>query len=214
MSPLEDRIRELLDQAKSRRLERVQERSSEMEASEARWVRFEATAKTLMALAVLPRIETVARMLPNAGAPQLRSDGLSAAQVFRSTAEYPIGADVEVRFALDPSSEDLTVVWKVSIIPILADYDREGSLRLGLNAPDSQKLGDFIDDRILMFVKDYLKIHEPDSPYRVTTTVCDPICGMEFPRSEAACSTARGQRIYFFCCEECRKRFENGSSTP
>jgi Cu+-exporting ATPase len=56
-------------------------------------------------------------------------------------------------------------------------------------------------------LSDYLRVHEPDSPYLRIERVTDPVCGMTIPRSEAAGCTEHKEHPYYFCIEACRELF-------
>jgi YHS domain-containing protein len=60
----------------------------------------------------------------------------------------------------------------------------------------------------VQFVKDYLRVRDPESPYHEEQKVTDPVCQMTFSIIEAACSTKFKDRTYYFCVEGCRRRFE------
>jgi YHS domain-containing protein len=138
----------------------------------------------------------------------LSADGSTVCLGLRSNASYPIGADLAVTAGHDQDLRTLDISWKVSIIPILMEYDREANLALDLDFPDKERLGRFVDERILRFVSDYLRIHEPGSPYLRLAQVRDPVCGMTFPASEAASSLMIGHETYYFCAEQCAAAFE------
>lgn len=38
--------------------------------------------------------------------------------------------------------------------------------------------------------------------------VIDPVCGMKIDASKAAASTVYDGQSYYFCCMECKRRFE------
>ena len=38
--------------------------------------------------------------------------------------------------------------------------------------------------------------------------VKDPVCGMEIEESQAEAQTTYNGQAYYFCCEQCRKTFE------
>jgi YHS domain-containing protein len=206
-TPLEKRLKALLADAESRQKNRTQARMEEMQATEKQLCLFDRVVRTCMKDVALPRLETLVRALGNGSRPEVREKGDSVSVTFRSTARFPIGADVSLHLAHDPKIENLLGLWKVSIIPILVDYEREGTMTLGLDAPDLSRFAGFLDDRIARFMSDYLAIHEPDSPYLQIERVTDPVCGMTFPRTEAAASSEREGRTYYFCVEACRDLF-------
>jgi YHS domain-containing protein len=155
-----------------------------------------------------PRLETLGQALGNGNPVQVGGEGLSACLGLRSSDRFPVGADISFGVGHDPQIRTLEFSWKVSVLPILLDYDREASLSLSLETPDKDRLARFVEDRIMRFVSDYLRIHEPDSPYIKNAEVHDPVCNMSFPVSEAASRLTVGHRTYYFCAEECATKFE------
>jgi YHS domain-containing protein len=206
-TPLEERLIALLAESESRQKNRTQARMVEMQATEKRLRLFDRVARNCMKEVALPRLETLVRALGNGSHPQVREKGDSVSVIFRSTARFPIGADVSLSLAHDPKIENLLGFWKVSIIPILVDYEREATTTFALEAPDLARLAGFMDDHIARFMSDYLAIHEPDSPYLQIERVSDPVCGMTFPRTEAGASSERDGKTYYFCVEACRDLF-------
>jgi YHS domain-containing protein len=69
------------------------------------------------------------------------------------------------------------------------------------------KLNEFLDTAIERFFRDYLEMHAPESPYQKSALVADPVCGMVFPKSEAAVTGQQAGRTFYFCSTHCRDRF-------
>jgi YHS domain-containing protein len=179
----------------------------EMQDTEERLRLYDPVHSDCMKNHVLPRLETLIRALGNGSPPDVREKCDRITVTFYSTKKFPIGADVSVFLAHDAKYENLLVLWKVSIIPILIDYEREASATCSLAAPDWVALGVFLDERIVRFMSDYLRIHEPDSPYLQIEKVIDPVCGMTIPRIEAAARVEHDGKPYHFCIEACRDLF-------
>jgi YHS domain-containing protein len=205
--PLEKRLHALLADSESRQKNRTQARMVEMQATQERLRLFDRIAHACMKEGALPRLETLIRALGNGSRPEVREKGDSVSVTFRSTPRFPIGADVSLILSHDPKIENLMGLWKVSIIPILMDYEREATTMLALDAPDLDRFSGFLDDHIARFMSDYLAIHEPDSPYLQIERVTDPACGMTFPRTEAAACAEHDGKTYYFCVEACRDLF-------
>ncbi len=204
---LRERIEHLLADIGARRETRWNEVRREMSRLEGRLGRFEATARHWMDDLVLPRLQTLAALFPNS-VPLVRTGpAYCAVQSFRHTEDFPVDARVEVRLWLDIVTERIRMTFASSIVPILMDYEREGTIEYGLVAPDSLAVGAFLDERIVRFVQDYLRVREPDSPYQKDRLVTDPVCGMRMRRAEAAASLEHAGRSFHFCVTECRDRF-------
>jgi YHS domain-containing protein len=171
---------------------------------------FERNAPAYVNEVVLPRLETLRQALGNSHPVKVSSEGTSVCLGLRSSVAFSVGADLSFAAGHDPEIRSLECSWKVSVIPILMDYDREARISLNGESPDKERLSRFVDVRILRFVTDYLRIHGPDSPYvQENVDVHDPVCDMAFPASEAVSSLMVGHRTYYFCAEECADKFES-----
>jgi YHS domain-containing protein len=170
--------------------------------------RFDAVAGEWVERLVIPKLQTLAGMLPNAMPLARAGVAHQAVLAFRQTDDFPADVHVEVGVTPDPGIERARVVFVASIIPILMDYEREGVFECGLEAPDAEGVAAFLDQRIVLFVEDYLRIQDPATPYQRDRLVTDPVCGMTLRRAEAAASMEHDGRPYYFCVPECRDRFE------
>lgn len=206
-TPLEQRLEALLEESRRRRRSRAEGRLLEMLDMEEHLRLYDRVQRDCMKQVVLPRLESLIRVLGNGSPPEIREKCDRITVTFYSTKKFPIGADVSVFLAHDPGIENLLVLWKVSIIPILIDYEREASVTSSLAAPDWKALGAFLDERVVRFMSHYLRIHEPDSPYLLIEKVTDPVCGMTIPRTEAAACVDHNNTPYHFCIEACRDLF-------
>lgn len=181
-----------------------------MAESDRREGRFSEIARRCLDETVLPRLETLASIFPNAGPIERSGDAVSARVTLRSTAQFPIGADIAVHLGHDSSIRDLLFGWKVENMPILFNYERESSHRESLSEYDPARVGRFLEEHLLQFTRDYLRVHEPGSPYMESAVAVDPVCGMRFSPAEAACTVEHDGRTYYFCAESCRDKFRAG----
>lgn len=205
---LKEQIQALMSRLSQERKVRSAARRKEMMEVADRKAQYECAARACVKDVVVPRLEALRQALGNGNPVQISGDGSSACLGLRSSDSFPVGADLSLSTSHDLEVRTLEFSWKVSIIPILMEYDREASLSLSLESPDGERLGRFLDERILRFVSDYLRIHAPESPYLRNAEVMDPICKMSFPAAEAASSITVGTRTFYFCAEECAARFE------
>lgn len=206
-SPLEKRLQAMLESSRSRSEHRIQSRMMEMQEKEKLLQVFDQVAQRCVKEVALPRFEMLVRTLGNGSRPEVREKCDAVSVTFRSSPQFPVGADVSLILAHDPRIENILALWKVSIIPILVDYEREGTAIVRLDAPDFGRFAAFLDDRVVRFVSDYLTIHEPDSPYLQIARVTDPVCGMTIPRTEAAACADYDGKTYYFCIDPCRDLF-------
>ena len=156
----------------------------------------------------LPRFAVLAETFPNRLTPRVSQDGSRVTTGFACTEEYPVDTRIDITIEHDAEFECAWLMFEVHIIPILMDYERQGRLDVDLGEAASLRVARFVEDRIVQFASDYLRVRDPDSFYQRDLRVTDPVCGMAFRRAEAAASVVHGGRKYFFCVPRCRELFE------
>ncbi|MBI1849242.1 MAG: YHS domain-containing protein [Planctomycetes bacterium] len=205
---LRRRLQKLLDDARRERDRRRQVTQVEMAEFERRLKRYQEAVRVWVDQAVLPRLKTLTGLFANSASPVVCQPSDHVSVLFHANEEIPVDARIEVGFIHDPAIEHVTVVFKVSIIPILIDYEGEASIELGVDPNAARTLENFLDARIERFVSDYLRLQDPDSPYQRDLLVTDPVCGMTIQRAESVGSVEFDGRTYYFCVQACRDRFE------
>ncbi|MBI1346371.1 hypothetical protein GC163_08780 [bacterium] len=118
-------------------------------------------------------------------------------------------AQIDLRFAAktDPDVRTVILSYDLDILPILMKFDAHEETEFPLDAVDYDAAGQWIDDRIIDFVKTYLALHE-NTYYQKSAMVEDPIAGVRFPKFAAACKLERDGKTYYFIGEETRQAFE------
>lgn len=118
-------------------------------------------------------------------------------------------ARVELRFSVmtDEEVKSAIFLYDLEVIPILMKFDSHDELRLPLDRIDRDALANWIDDRIVSFVKTYLALHQ-DNHYLKDHLVEDPIAKVRFPKYAAGAKLDwKGKTIYFLA-EDTRREFE------
>jgi YHS domain-containing protein len=205
---LRERIQRLVDDARREHDRRRRVTRAEMAEFEKRLERYQKVARGWVDQVVLPKLRTLTSVFANGDAPVAQPPSDHVSVLFHANDEIPVDARIEVGFIHDPAIEHATVVFKVSIIPILIDYEGEACTELPIDPNAARALEGFLDARIERFVSDYLRLQEPDSPYQRDLLVIDPVCGMTLRRTESAGSVEFAGRTYHFCVRACRDRFE------
>lgn len=207
-SGLRSAVGDLLLQARAESDRRRQATERKMEEIDRRLKHVAYMVADLDLRFVIPKLTELASMFPNAAPP--RKEGLCDRVWvdFAPTTCYPAQARLTVGMAPSPSAEMLRVTTTVVLVPVYLSYDHEAWLDLRVDSPDTKALEEFLDKRIVQFVKDYLRTGSPDSPYHEEDKVTDPVCQMSFSVAEAADSLQYKDRVYYFCVEGCRRKFE------
>jgi YHS domain-containing protein len=118
-------------------------------------------------------------------------------------------ARIHLRFsaATDLDVRNLIMNYDLEIIPVLMQYDAHAQAKWPLDAIDHQTVADWLDDRIVDFVKTYLSLHQ-NQYYLKGHMVEDPIAAVWFPRFRAASTIQWQGKTYYFIDEETRREFE------
>ena len=179
-----------------------------MEALDRRLKHIAYLTATLDLRVVIPKLTELASMFPHATAPKREGLCDRFSVDFLPTAEYPAQARVSVGLAPLPTAETLRVTFSVIMLPVHLQYESEARLDLAVENPDWGKLEAFLDEKILRFVRDYVRVRDPGSAYHDEQKVTDPVCKMTFSVVEAATSFVWKDKTYYFCVDGCRRKFE------
>jgi YHS domain-containing protein len=114
----------------------------------------------------------------------------------------------------DHDVRNLILAYDLEILPALMQFDSHQQGQWPIDAIDRRAVGDWVDDRIVSFVKTYLSLHENEY-YLKEHMVRDPVAGVRFPKYAAAATVDVGGKTYYFIGDETRREFEaqQGSGT-
>lgn len=118
-------------------------------------------------------------------------------------------ARIDLRFAVMPDNDVRRIVftYDLQIIPILMKFDSHDSMDFPIEAVDETALGQWIDDRIIGFVRTYLSLHE-NQYYLKDHMVQDPVAKVTFPKFAAGATLEVGGKTYYFIDDSTRRKFE------
>jgi YHS domain-containing protein len=118
-------------------------------------------------------------------------------------------ARIHLRFSAttDHDVRKLILNYDLEIIPVLMQYNAHQVAEWPLDALDEKAIGDWVDDRIVEFVKNYLSLHENEY-YWKEHMVVDPVAGVRFPKFAAASTVEWEGKTYHFMGDETRRQFE------
>lgn len=117
-------------------------------------------------------------------------------------------ARIELRFlaTTDHDVRKLILVNDLEIIPVLMQYDTHAEISFPLEQVDVNAVTEWIDDRLVGFVKTYLSLHENDL-YLKEEMVEDPVANVRFPKFAAGAKLENQGRTFYFISEETRKDY-------
>jgi YHS domain-containing protein len=122
-------------------------------------------------------------------------------------------ASVKLRLSVAPDAEvrKLVFTYDVEILPILMKFDSHMELEQPLDAVNSVKLAEWLDDRIVDFVRTYLALHE-NHYYLQDHMVQDPVAKVRFPKFAAAAKLEQNGKTFYFIDESTLREFEKSSN--
>ena len=115
--------------------------------------------------------------------------------------------------ATDQEVRNLILNYDLEILPTLMQFDSHQQAQWPLDAIDRKAIGQWVDDRIVSFVKTYLSLHENEY-YLKEHMVQDPVAGVRFPKFAAAATGQWGGKTYYFIGDETRREFEASHGAP
>lgn len=205
VSELVSRIRTEITATKEKYKQRQQEQIEAMQAKQRRLDRLEVVFDGLRDT-LRPRLEALAKEFGEhvQVTPSITPGQRQATFRFKS----PI-ATVCLKFTAGTDLDATQVVlrYDLEILPILMEFEHHAQIAFPLDQVDPKALANWLDDRIVQFVKTYLAIHE--NPYYLRDQmVDDPIAGVRFPKFVAAATRVRGKETYYFIGEESAAEFD------
>lgn len=153
-----------------------------------------------------PRLETLAKRFADRVkiTPSIVPANRSATFVFQSEL-----AQVSLRFSVSPDEYVRHAIFRydLEIMPILMKFEAHSELQLPLDQIDAGALAEWIDERIMSFVRTYLQMYE-NTYYLKGHLVQDPIAKVRFPAYAAAAQIERNGKTIYFISELTRRQYE------
>jgi YHS domain-containing protein len=118
-------------------------------------------------------------------------------------------ARINLRFAASSDREvrKLILTYDLEILPVLMRFESHAEAEFPIDKVDPDAVAQWIDDRIVGFVKTYLSLHENEL-YLKDVMVVDPIADVQFPKFAAASTLEHAGKTYYFIGEATRREFE------
>lgn len=153
-----------------------------------------------------PRLETLASRFANRVkvtprvVPGLRQATFEvASELAHVVLKFSVTADLDV--------ENVVFQYDLEILPVFMKFESHSEIALPLDKIDEQALGQWIDERIMNFVRTYLAMYE-NSHYLKDSMVEDPVAKVRFPKFAAGAKGEAGGKTVYFVSEETKRQFE------
>jgi YHS domain-containing protein len=179
----------------------------DFEQMQERRKRFTAVAETLLENCGRP-LQTLAARFDNAEVIRAADrEGRHVKVVFKHTPQFPATVELKLDVTHDEEIRKIVVLWDVSILPVFFDFEKSDHIALDLDALDEDRLRQWIDDKVVLFVRTYLRIQFAEE-YQKENLVTDPVAAVRFSRVFAKARSEYRGHTYYFVSEETRDRFE------
>jgi YHS domain-containing protein len=118
-------------------------------------------------------------------------------------------ASVTLRLSVAPDAEvrKLVFTYHVDIVPILMKFDSHAEFEQPLGDVNNAKLAEWLDERIVDFVRTYLALHE-NHYYLQDHMVQDPVAKVRFPKFAAATKLEQNGKTFYFIDESTLREFQ------
>jgi hypothetical protein len=170
--------------------------------------RLESLEKTLDALRDVwrPRLEALATRFADKVKVAPSVSAGSRVGTFKFQSEL---ARIDLQFSVlsDEDARNVTFKYDLNILPIFMKFDSHDELQMPVANIDRDKLGAWIDDRIISFVRTYLELHQ-NNYYLQEHLVEDPIAKVRFPKYAAGARLESNGKTIYFIGDETRRQFE------
>jgi len=202
---LQERIREKLQAAELKRRTHADHVRQRMEELDRRTARFNEIAGPLLESVIRPRVSALAEQFENAVLTEAERGHCQCA--LRHTDRFPASVKLDLFVTADGHVESLLVCYRLEILPVFFQFNGHDQRAFPLDQVDQTQVASWVDSKITEFVDTYLRLENADA-YQRENMVRDPVCGMAVNKTWAAASAEHAGRMYYFCIDECRRRFE------
>lgn len=180
------------------------EQTKAYEDRQRRLVTFERVCETLREV-WRPRLEALAKKFGERVkvTPHISRELREAAFEFDSKL-----AHIQLKFtaSTDQDVRKLVLDYRLEILPILMKFEPHQQAEFPLEAIDAEAIGQWIDDRIVDFVRTFLSLHQNEY-YLKDHMVVDPVAEVQFPRFAAAATLDWQGKTHYFISEKTRAEF-------
>jgi YHS domain-containing protein len=167
--------------------------------------RYDEVARHMIADLVRPRMLRLASHFSTARSDRMPHSDHSVLW-FGYCERFPANVKLEFTTEHDERVEHLCVRYELAIAPSFLKFKAHDNLTLPLEAIDDDAITQWVERRMLEFVETYLQI-DRGSTESDEEVVTDPVCAMRFKRTDATAQANYRGHSYFFCSEDCHRRF-------
>ena len=149
-----------------------------------------------------PRIKKLCAHFPNAELLEKEDPRACHCTVrFQHTPRFPATVTLLVGVAYDAEVRNVLLFYDLEILPVFLEYERKDQLALPVDNVDVERASRWIEDRLVRFVEDYLKLEFADQ-YQRDNLVTDPVANIRISRLIAQGEAESSGDTYYFLTKE------------
>jgi YHS domain-containing protein len=133
------------------------------------------------------------------------------AQVVFVCESAPAQIQLKFGFSHDFEFRELVMEYDLTIIPVFLKFEPQARHEQKIESFDEDRSAQWLDDRIVDFIRTYLAIHE-NATYVADRMVEDPIAQIRFPKYAAKSTLQKEGITYYFISNDTKCEFQNGCS--
>lgn len=203
----QSRIDSLLAQADAQRDTHQDHIRQRMEEDARHADQFNRIASRLLSGVIRPRMEALAGRFDNATLLNpTDTSGALCTCAFGHTPRFPASTRLSLSVSPGERMERVSIVYRLQILPVFIRFKDMDQIDFSADAIDEANAAKWVEDRLTEFVETYLQL-ETAKHYQSENMETDPVCGMPVNRNWAAATAEYGGKSYYFCIDECRRRF-------
>lgn len=212
LNDFRQRLEEALRQSDEQRSQHNAHMRQRMDEIGRRSDQFNEAAAVLVAGVIRPRMELLVGKFEGARIPDTPGGGgHRCVCTFERNTRFPASTSLEFTVIPNDRIDEIIVSYHLEILPVFIEFKGHDQLALPLDGIDESGAGQWVEDRITDFVETYLRL-ETAKAYQDENMETDPVCGMPVNRNWAAATTEYSGKRYYFCIDDCRRRFEEQPS--
>src|SRR5579864_8168159 len=207
LNDLDRCIQEKLAEQKERLQSQQKDLEQRMHQVDRKYREYTAVADRLIQDVIRPRLDKLASHFDNAELLNPEQAGRhQCVACFKHTDEFPARARLELGVSRDGLVENLFLLFHLEILPVFFNFANRDELAFPIKEVDEEKAAAWIDAKIVSFLDTYLRLETLDH-YQNGNLVVDPVCGMRLNKNYAAAQVEHQGQRYYFCVQDCAKKF-------
>lgn len=124
-------------------------------------------------------------------------------------------ASIEMTFTASANLDvtELVLTYDLRILPVFMEFERHAELSMPIDSVDADRVGAWIDERVMNFVTTYLEM-QTNQYYLKDHMVEDPVAGVRFPKFAAAGQVDWKGSTFYFISDDFMREYMKKNDIP